>query len=157
MVEQPEYWRQLLQGLKRRAPHWHQKSHLCVVPYPTRMLKPAKDCKLLVSLCQSIIDALHPLYKVHADRSGKCSIGKCVSDVAPVIRQSSFDVVIHATTWSQHTIASPSGCTFPGVRVLFSIHGRSCGLANPGTSPDVANMSTITLLITSIPRSSMCW
>lgn len=40
----------------------------------------------------------HQLDKVHANGTSNSSISPCVGDIAPIVRQSSSDIMIHATS-----------------------------------------------------------
>jgi hypothetical protein len=40
------------------------------------------------------------LDEVHPDCTGKDAIGEGIGDVAPVVWQASFDIMIHTTAWS---------------------------------------------------------
>ena len=65
----------------------------------------------------------HTLYKIYPNRTSEGSICHCVRDVAPVIWQPSPDIVIHATTWAEHTVPSPPNLIVEGVRIrVFGDH-----------------------------------
>ena len=65
----------------------------------------------------------HTLYKIYPNCTSKSSIRHCVRDIAPVIWQSSSDIVIHATTWTKHTVTPPPDLIVEGVRIrVFGDH-----------------------------------
>lgn len=63
------------------------------------------------------------LHEVNADSGCEGPIGPGVRDVAPVVRQPSPDIVIHAPSGAEDSIGPPSNLVFKVVRVcLFGLH-----------------------------------
>lgn len=52
----------------------------------------------------------HALNKVHPDRARNGSICEGIRDIAPVVRKSSLNIVIHASTRSESSPSTPSYC-----------------------------------------------
>ncbi len=49
------------------------------------------------------------LDKIHADSTRNSAIGKGVSYVTPIIGKATTDVMVHSSTWPQHSELPPSG------------------------------------------------
>ena len=60
---------------------------------------------------------MYRLYKVYPHCTSKGSIIHRVGNVAPVVRKSSLDIVIHAPPRSEHSVTPPPNLIVEGVRV----------------------------------------
>jgi hypothetical protein len=73
-----------------------------------------KTLMVLVHVFAQVVRA-DVLHEVHPDCASKDTIGEGIGNVAPVVWQASFDIMIHTTTWSQDSPSTPSFLIFKGV------------------------------------------
>ena len=59
------------------------------------------------------------LDKVDANRSSKGTVVEAICDIAPIIRQSPLDVLVHSKPWPEGTIPPPSPSVVKVVWVRF--------------------------------------
>ena len=59
----------------------------------------------------------YALYKVDADGAGKSPVVGRVGDVAPVVRKSPLDIVVHASARAEHAETPPPDFVVERVRV----------------------------------------
>lgn len=62
------------------------------------------------------------LDEIHSHSGGECSIRKSVFYIGPVIRKSTFYIIVHAAARSQHAITPPSRGVLPGIWIVGGIH-----------------------------------
>ena len=64
------------------------------------------------------------LDEVDADCGCKGAIVEAITEITPIVWQAPADIVIHATPWSEHSIAFPAVQTLPRVAIVCCHHLR---------------------------------